>query len=275
MHFNRIISNYILYTLLVFCVIPFVLLLYFSFIDIVRDKITFSLNSFTELFSPIRLTELRTITFRAILVSLFSTIFSFIISYFLFRGASKRFQTIFLVLITIPLLINESVRVFSWQLMLSENGLFNSILSSILETEISIFNGSNFSNVIFVMLISIIPFGIFINTASLNITPKVYWKVSKDIGLKPLPTFLKVALPISKISITITFIISFFLAFSLSSEVNFLGGDSKISIRNLVLSFMSSGHFSAIFLLGSILTFLILFFSIVVKLYLKNKKKKS
>jgi ABC-type spermidine/putrescine transport system permease subunit I len=224
------------------------------------------------LFSPIRQKELRTITFRAILVSLFATFLSFIISYFLFKKTSKRFQITFLALITIPLLINESVRVFSWQLLLSENGLFNSVLSKLSGTTVSFFNGSNFNNVIFVMLISIIPFGIFINTASLNITPKIYWKASRDLGLKSFSTFLKIALPISKISIAITFIISFFLAFSLSSEVNFLGGASKISIRNLVLSLMSSNNFSAIFLLGSVLTFFIFLLSVVIKIYVKKSK---
>lgn len=272
MYSNRIISNYILHLLLLFCAIPFVLLLIFSFVEVINGQEVFSLNSFSELFSQVRLKELRTITLRAILVSLFATFFSFIVSYFLFKGTSKRFQTVFLIFITIPLLINESVRVFSWQLVLAENGLFNSALSSIFGTEITLFNGSNFKNVIFVMLISIIPFGIFINTASLNIVPKIYWKASKDIGLKSLPTFLKIALPISKISIAITFMISFFLAFSLSSEVNFLGGDSKVSIRNLVLSFMSSNNFSAIFLLGTILTFLIFFFSMSVKWYVEKSK---
>ncbi len=270
MHSNKVISNTLLHLLLIICGIPFVFLFIFSFIEIVNGKEIFSLSSFKELFSPIRLTELKTITLRAVLVSLCATLVSFIISYFLFKNASKRFQLIFLVLLTIPLLINESVRVFSWQLLLAENGLFNSMLSTFIGNEVTLFNGSNGNNVIFVMLVSIIPFGIFINTASLSVTPKIYWKVSKDIGMKPTATFFKIVLPISKTSIAITFIISFFLAFSLSSEVNFLGGASKISIRNLVLSFMSSGNFSAIFLLGSILTLLIFFIGISIKSYKKS-----
>ena len=272
MQSNKIISSAFLHILLILCAIPFVLLFVFSFIEIVNGQRIFSLNSFEELFSPIRMTELQAITFRAILVSLFATILSFIISYLLFKNTSKRFQMLFLLLITIPLLINESVRVFSWQLILAENGLFNSALSSLFDAEIKLFNGSNFNNVIFVMLVSVIPFGVFINTASLKITPKIYWKVSKDIGLSPLATFFKIALPLSKTSVTITFIISFFLAFSLSSEVNFLGGASKISVRNLVLSLMSSGNFSAIFLLGSILTLLIFIISISSKLYKRSYK---
>lgn len=272
MHSNKTISNYILYTLLVFCAIPFILLFYFSFVEVIDGKIVYSLDSFSELFSSIRQKELRTITFRAILVSLFATILSFVISYILLKKTSRQFQIIFLVLITIPLLINESIRVFSWQLLLSENGLFNYVLSKLSGTTISLFNGSNFNNVIFVMLISIIPFGIFINTASLNITPKIYWKASKDLGLKSFSTFFKVAIPISKTSIAITFIISFFLAFSLSSEVNFLGGASKVSIRNLVLSLMSSNNFSAIFLLGSVITIFTFLLTTVIKTYIEKSK---
>lgn len=268
---NKLISNIVLTVLVFSFTIPFAMLFPFSFIKLVEGLKVFSLDSFTELFSSIRLKEIQTITLRATIVSLFATIFSFIISYLMFKGVSKRIQAIFLVLITIPLLINETVRVFSWQLVLAEDGLFNYFLSYLFNTEILLFNGSNFNNVIFVMLISIIPFGIFINSFSLNIVPNIYWKVSKDIGLKPFIVFLKIALPISVISIAITFIISFFIAFSLSSEVNFLGGDSKISIRNLVLSFMSSNNFSAIFLLGSMLILLILFIYTGVAWYFKSK----
>lgn len=273
MYSDKVVSSFLLNSLLCLCAIPFFVLFIFSFIEFIDGQQIITLQAFRQLFSNIRLTELSKITFRAVIVSSIATIFSFLISYALFRIISKRVRLLFLLIITIPFLINESVRVFSWQLVLSENGLFNSWISYITGREMLFFNGSNDYNVVFIMMISIIPFGIFINTASLIITPSIYWKAAEDIGINSLNTFIKIVLPISRISLLITFIISFFLAFSLSSEVNYLGGASKISVRNLVLSFMSSSSFSSIFLLGSILTLIIIILNFIIKAFINNRSE--
>ena len=102
------------------------------------------------------------------------------------------------------------------------------------------FSSANDMNIIITMIIACLPFAIFICTASLKTIPVINWKVSDDLKLNQFSKFFKIALPLSKTTIFGCFITVFFVSFALSSEVLFLGGDTKISIRSFVLSLMLS-----------------------------------
>ena len=161
----------------------------------------FSLEGFKEIFSSLRLNELLKIAGRAFVVCITSTALSFLVAYILVLNTSKYFQSFFFILITLPFLANESVRVFSWQYLLAENGLFNKILSGITGSQVAFFNGTNIVNVYLVMIITCIPFGVFINAAALRTIPNIYWKASTDLNLNSFNKFLKVALPLSKFAL--------------------------------------------------------------------------
>jgi len=192
----------------------------------------FSFGGFNELFTGLRIGELLTIGLRAVFLSVLSTAIAFAGSYVLMAYASMRFQRFFFIGITLPFLINESIRIFSWQYLLAENGLFNNILGFVVRHQVSFFSSTSNGNVYVVMTLACIPFGIFICSAALMTVPAVYWKSANDLNLNPLSCFLKVAVPLCKFALFASLIIVFFIALSLSSEVNFLGGDSKISTRN-------------------------------------------
>ena len=132
--------------------------------------------------------------------------------------------------------------------------------SFLLNKEIVITNGSNDSNVYILLIIACFPLGVFINAASLLTIPPIFWRVADDLNLTRLSKFIKVAIPLSKFGIFTSYIVIFFIAFSLSSEVNFLGGATKISMRNFITSLMSASLFQTIFSLGLvIITILITF----------------
>jgi|GEM_PF-4096692 len=220
----------------------------------------FSTEGYSEILSTLRLRELLVITTRALLVAATATCVAFLVSWSLFRVGSERFLLFFLTLMTLPFLANEAVRVFAWQHVLSEDGVFNALLSRVAGGDVRLFNATNNLNVLVVMVLNCIPFGVFISTASLKTVPAIYWKVSNDLNLSSTSMFLKIALPLSKVALYASFVVTFFIAFSLSSEVNFLGGASKISLRNLVLSLMSASKFQSIFALGALMTLLIVLF---------------
>lgn len=230
---------------------PLLLMVVLSFIPLEEGDGIFS--GFAELFTEVRLSEITQILLRAFFVSFFATIIAFVISYFLVIHASRKFRTVFFVSITLPFLVNESVRVFSWQTVLSEDGWFNSILSTIAGHEVILFDGSNATNVYIVMILSCVPFGIFIFSAALLIIKDRYWKIADDLKMNATSKFLKVLFPYSKLAIIASFFVIFFISMAMSSEANFLSGDTKISTRNLVLSMMSASKFQAIFAFGSVI----------------------
>lgn len=266
---NSFLKTQTLAVLIFLLAIPLIIIVGLAFFsnDLAPNQTIFSLSGLAELLTPLRLNELLKIASRAFIICLCATVISFLISYLLMIYTSKIFQLLFLVLITLPFLANESVRIFSWQYVLSENGLFNKILSSLAGHSITVFDGSNSINVYVVMIITCIPFGIFINTASLGTIPNIYWKASNDLNLNSFNRFFKIALPLSKFALTASVLVIFFISFSLSSEVNFLGGDSKISTRNLILSLMSASKFQSIFSLGFVMILILLAFAMIYKLF--------
>ncbi len=242
--------------------LPVVVIILMAFIYSDGNSYSISFSGFQDLFTSLRLGELLKISERALIVCLLATIIAFIISYLVVTSTSSLFQSLFFILITIPFLVNEAVRVFSWQYVLSENGILNKFLSFITRQQIDIFNGSNPWNIYLVMIITCLPFGIFICSASLKTIPKIYWSTANDLNLNSFNRIFRIIIPLSKFALLASSIVIFFIAFSLSSEVNFLGGDTKISTRNLVLSLMSASKFQTIFSLGFfILIFLFVAFS--------------
>jgi ABC-type spermidine/putrescine transport system permease subunit I len=205
-------------------------------------------------------------------VSIVATALSYFISYLLILHTSKGFQSLFYILITLPFLANESVRVFSWQYVLAENGVFNQFLSAISGSSVHFFDGSNAANVYLTMVVTCIPFGIFINSAALLTIPAIYWRVADDLKLNHLTKLIKIALPLSTFAIISALITIFFVAFSLSAEVNFLGGDSKISMRNFVLSLMSASRFQAVFSLGCFVLLLLGVFMLFYTYFNRSKQ---
>jgi spermidine/putrescine transport system permease protein len=238
--------------------IPVVMIAVLSFYSNDGISQTFSIGGYKEIISSLRLNELLKIAIRALIVSSIATIISFLVTYILVYNTSKYFQSFFFILVTLPFLANESVRVFSWQYFLSENGLLNNMLSLISGFHVTLSSATNIVNVYIVMIITCIPFGVFISAVSFSTIPSIYSKVADDLNLNALHKFLKVVLPLSKIALIASMLVTYFISFSLSSEVNYLGGDSKICLRNFVLSLMSASKFESIFSLGFLITILII-----------------
>ncbi|MBK8243261.1 MAG: hypothetical protein IPK88_07540 [Saprospiraceae bacterium] len=245
--------------------IPFFAMIVFSFSNN-------GIIGFKELAIPVRLKEVSTICLRSIIVSCIASLIAYFISYLLVIYTSNKFQIIFLILITLPFIANEAVRVFSWQNILAENGLLNHLLSLVCNRNITLFNSSNGFNIYLTMILTCIPYAVFICTATLKIIPDEYWKVSNDLRLNQVCKFIKVGLPMSITSILASVIITFFISFALSSEVNFLGGATKISTRGFILSLMSANRFDAIFAFGFIILALITLFYLSLLFYLRVKK---
>lgn len=266
-------SKYII-AIIVLLLLPIVTMVVFSFVKSNANIIT--LNGFGELVKDVRVSEIKQISFRSFQVSLTSTFFAFLISYLLVLYTNKKFQFIFLILITLPFIANEAIRIFSWQNVLSDNGTLNNTISYLIGREVSIFSSASDLNITTIMVITCMPFAIFICTGLLKTIPKEYWIVSDDLKINHISKFFKVGLPLSKAAILSSTFVTFFIAFALSSEVTFLGGASKVSTRGFILSLMSSSRYEAIFAFGLILLSIIVLFFLLFIAYvnIKNMKQK-
>jgi ABC-type spermidine/putrescine transport system permease subunit I len=270
---NSFLNKKIFYIIIGLLSIPIIMVIALAFFYNDGISSAFSLSGFRELFTHLRIGEVLKITERALIVCFISTAIAFTFSYLLITYTPDLFQFLFYVAITLPFLVNESVRIFSWQYFLAENGVLNNFLSLIVRHHVVIFNGSNSFNIYLLMIITSIPFGIFICSASLKTIPKIYWSVADDLNLTQFNRVVKVAIPLSKFALIASLIVIFFIAFSLSSEVDYLGGDTKISTRNLVLSLMSASKFQTIFSLGFFILFSLFTVALFIKYFNRGKVK--
>jgi spermidine/putrescine transport system permease protein len=188
-----------LYVILLIAV-PAALTIAYSFWiqDFVDVRRTFTLANYFEIFQdPLY----RTLIFRSVkiatLVTIFTVLLAYPIAYFIAFNVKER-KTLWLILVTIPFWTSYLLRVFSWKLILGQNGVLNSSLMGlgfIDEPISSLLYNSN--AVILTLTHAWAPFAILPIYVSLDKIDRSLLEAAKDLGEGPVRTFLRVTLPLS------------------------------------------------------------------------------
>jgi spermidine/putrescine transport system permease protein len=131
------------------------------------------------------------------LVTIFSTALAFPIAYFLAFKAG-RYRMVLYVLVIVPLWASYLLRAYAWKVILGQNGIFGSVLST-LGLENTFLNNALYSEaaVIITMTHIFTPFMILTIYAVLERVPHSLLEASKDLGVGRLATFRRVVLPLS------------------------------------------------------------------------------
>lgn len=261
------INSIIFYTLLILLFSPFLSVVIFSFINFGYGEIQIgTLVGYRELFeNSFRFNSIYSILVRAFINASLAVIIALPFSYFLIKKLKIRFRVIILIILTLPFLVNEATRVYSWNFILGGQGIIYRIIQSINPTAdpISWLSNSEFS-VRLVMLSASIPFAVFVLTLVLSNIRKHFWLASQDLGANNFFEFFKVIIPLSKVGLVSAWSLVFLFSLSMSTEVFFLGGASKHSLRIMINDLLSASKISAVMALGTIfLIFIVLFFSLV------------
>jgi len=164
--------------------------------QIVRD---WTLANFQKIIThpdPYLVIVARTVAIAA-LVTVADAVIAFPIAYFMARVASRRTRNILAVAVLIPLWASYLVRVYSWRLILSENGLLDWFFTQLgIPGMGDIFGYSDLSmTVVFVYLW--LPYMILPIWAGLERIPDSFLEASADLGGRPLTTFRRVILPLA------------------------------------------------------------------------------
>ncbi|MEM6299752.1 MAG: hypothetical protein AAF740_13775 [Bacteroidota bacterium] len=251
---DKLLPKSLFYLLVILITIPFVLVLLSSFVNWTSFKeLQFHFEGYSKLLVDYRLEEIARVILRSVLVASVATLISFVVAYLLIFTQGKSFRNVFLFLITLPFLINESMRAFSWYPLLATNGFLNAGLSKVFGNEVDFFSFSNNANVTPITVLGILSVGVFINTLVIDSIDKSIWKAAKDTGASAWTIFSSIGIPMGSAGIIFSFVTITLLSLSMSAEVALLGGDTKLSLRILISSLLSAGEVSAVFALGSLL----------------------
>jgi len=230
----------------------------------------FTLRTYEKLLLPTNLQIFFRTTFMAILVTIACVIIAFPVAYFIARFASPRWKTWLYLAVTLPLWTSYVVRVYSWKLILAQEGIV-SWLAQILHVDgllklylsNNIVGGPSLSvspTGIFIVFVYIwLPYMIIPIQTALERVPKSLLEASSDLGAVPSQTFRNVILPLSFPGVVAGSIFTFSLTLG-DFIVPQLFGTSSFYIGKAVLTYQgTSGNIplAAAFTMGPIVIMIV------------------
>ena len=158
----------------------------------------------------------------------------FVICYPVAYGMSRlfgRWANLVTVLIAVPLLISENIRLFGWVLVLLKNGILDGSLQALFGVELS---GLLYTvpAIVLGLVYVYLPFMLFPLVIGMTMIPESLKEAAFDLGASRWQVFREVELPLAMPGILIGGILCFILALGSLAEAKILGGQAVIMIAH-------------------------------------------
>ena len=215
-------------------ILPMLLIIMYSFTEHGNSIISFSftLEHYKKFFTD---PDFLLILWRSLVIAIKTTVIclflGYPVAYFISRS-SESMQNMLVLLITIPMWINALVRTYAWIGLLSDGGIFQTILSflgfgevQLLYTEGAVLLGTVYNFLPFMIL--------QINTSLCKMDPSLL-EASADLGANPAKTFWRVTFPLSLPGVINGITLVFLPAVSSFFIPKLLGGGQYFLIGNLI-----------------------------------------
>jgi spermidine/putrescine transport system permease protein len=172
--------------------------------------------------------------FWSLLLASIAVVLLFFICYPMAYGMAKlfgRWATLVTILIIIPLLISENIRLFGWVLFLLKNGILDGTMKALFGVELS---GMLYTIPAIVMgLVYVyLPFMLFPMVIGLSMVPDELKESAADLGASRMQVFREVELPLAMPGILIGGMLTFILALGSLAESKILGGQVIVMIAD-------------------------------------------
>ena len=244
----------------------------FFYLDGFTGKVVrqFTLSTYAKLFDPVNLQIFLRTTIMAALVTLSCIIVAFPLAFYMARHASPRMRTFLYLAVTVPLWSSYVVRVYSWKLILAQEGIISwfarivhldGLLGAYLN--LPVVGGPSLSvsaTGIFLVFVYIwVPYMILPIETALERVPRSLLEASGDLGANPAQTFRNVILPLALPGVVAGSIFTFSLTLG-DFIVPSLFGNSSYFIGKAVLTYMgTSGNIplAAAFTMGPIVIMIV------------------
>ncbi len=239
----------------------------FFYLDGFTGKVVheFTLKTYAKLLDPTNLQIFRRTTLMAASVTIACVIIAFPLSYYMARFASQRMKTFLYLAVTLPLWSSYVVRVYSWKLILAQEGIISWFarlihLDWLLDLYLNLpgVGGPSLSisaTGIFIVFVYIwLPYMVIPIQTALERVPKSLIEASGDLGATPAQTFRTVILPLAFPGVVAGSIFTFSLTLG-DFIVPQLFGSSSFYIGKAVLTYQgTSGNIplAAAFTMGPI-----------------------
>ncbi len=230
----------------------------------------FTLQTYAKLLEPTNLQIFTRTTIMAAVVTLACIVVAFPLSYYMARHAGRRMRTFLYMAVTLPLWSSYVVRVYSWKLILAQEGIVSWFahlvhVDGLLDAYLSlpVVGGPSLSvstTGIFLVFVYIwVPYMILPIETALERVPKSLLEASGDLGANGGQTFRNVILPLTLPGVVAGSIFTFSLTLG-DFIVPSLFGNSSFFIGKAVLTYQgTSGNIplAAAFTMGPIVIMIV------------------
>jgi spermidine/putrescine transport system permease protein len=221
--------------LTVFFSVPYLIVIIYSLLvpDIYDVKFLFSLNAYRQILSGTYLKPFL-LSFE---LALITTVLCILLGYpaaYLIARSSEKWKNILLVLIIIPFWTNFIIRIFSWRIFLSGNGVMNEILLALnlISSPIEIIRTD--WAVIIVMVYVYLPYMILPLYSVIEKLDFTLLDAAMDLGASERRAFFKVTLPLSKEGIFAGSILVFIPALGAYIIPQLMGNQNSLYIGQII-----------------------------------------
>jgi putative spermidine/putrescine transport system permease protein len=176
-----------------------------QFTGLIRRE--FTLATYAQLFTIANIEIFTRTTVMAAVVTVTCALVAFPLGYFMGRFAGPRLKGIMYLMVLLPLWSSYIVRVYSWKLILAQEGMFNWLVTQLhmnwlldLVLSIPVIGGPSLSisfigtYIVFVYIW--LPYMILPIQAAVERVPTSLLQASADLGAKPGTTFSRVIMPL-------------------------------------------------------------------------------
>ena len=225
---RRLVYPYLIWAFILI-VIPMLIIVFYAFSKEGNELLffSFSLENFARFF---RDQTFINVLVKSITVALVTTLICIAIGYpaaYIIAKLKSNSQSIMVLMITVPMLINMLVRTYAWR------GL---LLNIDIPTDLKVYIG---------MVYNFLPYMILEIYTSLSKIDKSLIVAANDLGCDDVKTFLKVTLPLSTPGVISGVTLVFLPAVSSFFIPKLLGGGGYVLIGNLIENyFISTGDWS-------------------------------
>lgn len=236
--------------MVVFVLVPIAIIFLYSInIFTTGGKVGFSLENYKKLFSDaLYLKTFGYSIYIAVLSTVFCLAFGYPVAYILAKrekerlAKGKKSSTMFM-LFVMPMWMNMMLRTYSWLTILEDNGLLNTLLTSVGLPKVSILYTT--SAVVLGMVYDFIPFMILpIYSVLVKIDSSIK-EAAEDLGANPFKVFFKVTLPMSLPGVVSGVTMVFLPSITTFYISNIFGGGHTMLVGNLIeRQFMGASDWS-------------------------------
>jgi spermidine/putrescine transport system permease protein len=218
-----------------FFLLPIILIVVYSFLQkgvYGGVEWRFTLNAYKQIFQS----SYGMIALRTLLIAVEATVITILIAIpcALAIARSKR-QTLFLILIIIPFLINSLLRIFAWMSILGNDGLINKLLIALHITSEGFPLLYNRGAVILVMVYMYLPYAILPIYSTIGRFDFSLLDAARDLGATKMQSYMKVLLPSIRTGINTALLFTFIPAFGAYTIPLFVGGMDSYLLGNLIV----------------------------------------